>query len=367
METYVKQNLQLLSNTLNDRIQPAVVFSDTNTINNILNDAIQQQSIRAIDVFDRNDHLLAHAEKQASHYSLMQQYFDDWFLHEGVRLDVVHQQQKVGELLVYGSSTKMLDFIITFIVGFALAMTVVVVVLLWSSNLTYRKIIQGLQPLSHIAQLVSEQKAYNLRFPNNSIREFQNINHVFNQLLEEIQAWHTHLQRENNQLSFEARHDHLTQLPNRSYFYQVLLGLFEQQEMRSNFALMFIDNNNFKEINDRYGHLAGDAVLQEMANRLRAKLRNQDFVARLGGDEFAIVLKSISQVDHLKSIAEHLIESSREPLLFNGEFIEFSFSLGIAFSEFAHSPEDLITQADQAMYHAKMLEHHWFIYKPKQE
>ena len=365
METYVKQNLQLLSNTLNDRVQPAVVFADNATLSQIVNEYIQQHSIRAIYVYDRHQQLIAYAAKAPKHYSILQTHFDNWFLHDGIKLKILHQQQMVGELQVYGSSAKMLEFIVTFVVGFAAAMSIVVAALLWSSNLAYRKIVNELQPLSQVAQLVSEQKAYNLRFPQNGIREFQHINNVFNQLLEEIQIWHTHLQSENHQLSFEVRHDHLTQLPNRSYFYQVLLNLFEDQSSRNNFALMFIDNNHFKDINDRYGHLAGDAVLQEMATRLRARLRNQDFIARLGGDEFAVVLKSITQIEHLISIAENLIESSKQPLSFQGQMIEFSFSLGIAFSQFANSPEDLITQADQAMYKAKILSHHWFIHKPE--
>lgn len=365
METYVKQNLQLLSNTLNDRVQPAVVFDDNTTLNQIVNEYIQQHSIRAIYIYDKNNQLILKAEKAPKHFSVIQKHFDDWFLHDGVRLDINHQQQKVGELQVFASSSKMLEFIVTFVVGFAIAMIVVIVALLWSSNLTYRKIVNELQPLSQVAQLVSEQKAYNLRFPPNAIREFQAINSVFNELLEEIQIWHTHLQTENHQLSFEVRHDYLTKLPNRNYFYQVLLNLFEDQSSRNNFALLFIDNNHFKDINDRYGHLAGDAVLQEMANRLRTRLRNQDFIARLGGDEFAVVLKSITQVEHLISIAENLIESSSQPLNFQGQMIEFSFSLGIAFSQYANTPEDLITQADQAMYKAKMLSHHWFIYKPE--
>jgi methyl-accepting chemotaxis protein len=70
-----------------------------------------------------------------------------------------------------------------------------VIALLWSVNLTYRQIMQAIKPLTHIAQLVSDQKAYNLRFPNNHIKEFQNLNNVFNELLEEIQIWNTNLQR----------------------------------------------------------------------------------------------------------------------------------------------------------------------------
>ncbi|MBZ0415257.1 GGDEF domain-containing protein, partial [Acinetobacter baumannii] len=154
-------------------------------------------------------------------------------------------------------------------------------------------------------------------------------------------------------------------LPNRHYFYQILLDMFEDKDFDNKSALLFIDNNNFKSINDQFGHLAVDEVLKEMAKRLQTRLRHQDFIARLGGDEFAVILHSITHADHLISIAENLLESCKEPLHLNDQTIYFSFSVGIALSQFASSPEDFIMQADQAMYKAKTSEQHWFIYKPE--
>ncbi len=278
---------------------------------------------------------------------------------------IVHHKKKVGELVLYGSSENILHFLKTIIIGLAISMFFIVIALLWSVNLTYRQIMQAIKPLTHIAQLVSDQKAYNLRFPNNHIKEFQNLNTVFNELLEEIQIWNNNLQKENRQLSFQAHHDQLTSLPNRHYFYEELLNIFENPLFRHNSALIFIDNNKFKLINDQFGHLAGDAVLREMAQRLKLSVRQEDFIARLGGDEFAIILHAIHHADHLKAIAEGLLASSVEPLNFNGEIIHFGFSLGIAFSQFAENPEDLVMQADQAMYKAKNLNPHWFLYKPE--
>ena len=99
-----------------------------------------------------------------------------------------------------------------------------------------------------------------------------------------------------------------------------------------------------------------------MAVRLRNNIRQGDFVARLGGDEFAIILRSVNKTEHLVSIAENLIKCCEEPLKYKGMEIHFSFSLGVALTGHAATPEDLISQADQAMYKAKSLKHHWFIY-----
>ncbi|SPL71755.1 putative diguanylate cyclase YdaM [Acinetobacter stercoris] len=108
--------------------------------------------------------------------------------------------------------------------------------------------------------------------------------------------------------------------------------------------------------------MVGDEVLKEMANRLNSRTRKDDFVARLGGDEFAIILNSITKVDQLIVFAENLIKCCETPLYYQDLSIQFSFSLGIALSDNASSPEDLISQANQAMYKAKTLQHHWYIY-----
>lgn len=365
METYAKQNLQLLSQTVIERIQPAVVFKDKGAIDQILKDYTTEHAIRSIHVYDPQQQLLAESTKKIASTSFLQKMLDEWFLHDPIKLMIFHHQKKVGELAFYGSSENIVHFLKTIIIGLAISMFFIVIALLWSVNLTYRQIMQAIKPLTHIAQLVSDQKAYNLRFPNNHIKEFQNLNNVFNELLEEIQIWNTNLQKENRQLSFKAHHDQLTTLPNRHFFYEELLNIFENPSYRENSALIFIDNNKFKVINDRYGHLADDAVLREMALRLKQSVRQEDFIARLGGDEFAIILHSIHHADHLEAIAEGLLASCKEPLDFNGEIIHFGFSLGIAFSQYAENPEDLVMQADQAMYKAKNLIPHWFLYKPE--
>lgn len=365
METYAKQNLQLLSQTVLERIRPAVVFKDKGAIDQILADYTTEHAIRSIHVYDPEHQLLAESTKQITYTPFLQSVLDKWFLHDPIKLTVIHHKKQVGELVLYGSSENILHFLKTIILGLAISMFFIVIALLWSVNLTYRQIMQAIKPLTHIAQLVSDQKAYNLRFPNNHIKEFQNLNTVFNELLEEIQIWHTHLQKENRQLSFQAHHDQLTSLPNRHYFYEEIINIFKNKQYRHNSALIFIDNNKFKIINDQYGHLAGDAVLREMASRLMLSVRQEDFIARLGGDEFAIILHTIHHADHLQAIAEGLLASCKEPLDFNGQLIHFSFSLGIAFSQFADNPDDLVMQADQAMYKAKNLNPHWFLYKPE--
>lgn len=362
VESYAEQNLQLISRTVSERIQPALVFQDKLALSQILHEYTQQHSVRLIEVYDTQNQKIYESIKDIDHYSALQNFFDHLFLRNPIDVAVLHNGNYVGKIILYGSSNEIMMFIIKIFIGLGVGMLFMILALWWSVNLTYRHIMQSITPMVQIAQLVSTQSAYNLRFPKNDIQEFNHVNSVFNQLLEEIQSWHTHLQNENQQLSYQVQHDHLTGLPNRNYFYQVLVNLFKNNQEKQKIALLFIDANNFKVVNDQYGHQAGDAVLKEMATRLKQNIRQDDFVARLSGDEFAIILSSIQRVDHLISIAENLIKSCEKPLVYKNQSITFNFSLGIALSNQAISPEDLISQADQAMYKAKSLTHHWFIY-----
>ena len=362
VKSYANQNLVLVSRTISERIQPALVFQDKYTLNNILHEYAEQYSIRLIEVFDAKKDKITETTNRLDHDSLLQNWFDHLFFSKPIQMVVSHNGQPIGEILLYGSSHEIILFIVKTSLALLIGMLFMLFALWWSVNVTYRHIMNSISPIIHTAQLVSQQKAYNLRFPKNNIQEFHHLNSVFNQLLEEIQSWHNQLQTENTQLNHQVQHDELTQLPNRHYFYKELCDIFENQTERSTSALIFIDNNNFKAINDQFGHLVGDEVLKEMAKRLRQSIRQNDFVARLSGDEFAIILKSVQQVEHLISIAENLIKCSDEPLIYKDLSVKFSFSLGIAIAKEAQNPEDLISQADRAMYKAKNLKHHWYIF-----
>ncbi|WP_413228184.1 diguanylate cyclase domain-containing protein [Acinetobacter baretiae] len=361
MKTYVQQNINLLGNTLSDRIQPALVFRDEAILKQVLNEYTQTHSIKKIYVFDNKNNLLGSSIKPEVQFSFFENLLNGWFLKQPSNF-IVYHQEKIGVIQIYGSSEATLRFLFTIFFEIFICMAAMLITLWFSTKTTYRFIMQSIYPLTHIAQLVSDQKAYNLRFPDNKIYEFQNLNHVFNELLSEIQSWHNQLQDENHQLSYQAKHDSLTGLANKSYFYQFLMSIFTQPVEKSSTVLLFIDNNDFKLINDKYGHLAGDNVLIEMAIRFKAALLDHCFIARLGGDEFAVVLTNIFTHHQLFEYINILMQNQDEPIIFNEQEIFFSFSIGVAYFNYASSPEELINQADQAMYQAKNTSKHWFIH-----
>jgi diguanylate cyclase (GGDEF)-like protein len=154
-----------------------------------------------------------------------------------------------------------------------------------------------------------------------------------------------------------ASQDPLTGLPNRRVFRTTLDQMSRVSsglEIPHGFAVMFLDLDRFKVVNDTLGHRIGDMLLQEVANRLEGLLRREDLLARLGGDEFAIVVRKVESRDELEALAERLVSSVLEPYEISGYRIRTSVSIGIAVGpEDGENADDLLMAADLALYAVK--------------
>jgi diguanylate cyclase (GGDEF)-like protein len=159
------------------------------------------------------------------------------------------------------------------------------------------------------------------------------------------------LQRSEAKNSFLANHDALTGLANRSGFDETLAKAAGE---RRPFALIAMDLDLFKAVNDRYGHAAGDAVLKDIAGRLRERVGGQGLVGRLGGDEFMVFLDGITDRDEVMAIATGLVRDAQVPVLHDGVILQVGGSAGAAiFPAQAKSVRELVLIADEALYAAK--------------
>jgi diguanylate cyclase (GGDEF)-like protein/PAS domain S-box-containing protein len=159
------------------------------------------------------------------------------------------------------------------------------------------------------------------------------------------------LEEQLRQLAF---HDPLTLLANRNLFRdRVQHALTLAQCGQNCVAVMFLDLDNFKNINDSIGHDAGDRLLQAVAQRVVKTTRSSDTVARLGGDEFAVLLEGVASIAEVEQLAEALIEALDLPFALDGREVRVGASVGVAFSATEGSAEVLLSNADLAMYHAK--------------
>ncbi len=158
------------------------------------------------------------------------------------------------------------------------------------------------------------------------------------------------------QLQHLAFHDTLTGLPNRRRFMQCLEGAVARSRADSHYAyaVMFLDFDRFKLVNDSLGHGAGDALLVQLARRLQERLRPSDIVARLGGDEFALLMERIGHERDAVALAGRLMEALRAPFAVAGQELQVTASIGITFGSLGYaSAEAVLRDADTAMYKAK--------------
>jgi len=177
-----------------------------------------------------------------------------------------------------------------------------------------------------------------------------------NKMLEKkVQQRTNELTSANQNLQFLATHDSLTDLPNRALFFDRLeQNIKTSRRAKQRFALFFIDLDNFKRINDTYGHLVGDQVLKDVAGFLSNAVRDSDTVARLAGDEFTIILENVQTIENVEAVARKTIEAVSQPIKIMQETIVMTISIGASiFPDHGDNAETLLKKADAAMYRIK--------------
>ena len=163
------------------------------------------------------------------------------------------------------------------------------------------------------------------------------------------------LKNANKELEYLANCDLVTDLPNRLFFMDIVQSTFKRADIaKKKVAIMFLDLDGFKAINDTLGHEAGDMILKVVGTRLSSVVRASDTVARIGGDEFAISLGEISDIKHVEQIAKTIIKEVNELCNYNGKDCQVGVSIGISlYPDNGEDIESLMKKADEAMYKIK--------------
>lgn len=165
----------------------------------------------------------------------------------------------------------------------------------------------------------------------------------------------TERKRSEEIINYHLYHDNLTSLPNRSLFNDRLhMALLYAKRNKQKLAVMFVDLDRFKKVNDNFGHLAGDEILQSVANVLKGCVREVDTLARIGGDEFLLMTQDLSSTEDAAKICKKILISLNQPMMYRGNEIRITASIGIAiYPEHGKTREELIRNADLAMYKVK--------------
>ena len=271
----------------------------------------------------------------------------------------------LGRMLLRSDGLTLLRFLLGTALSFVGCLALVMVAVLAYSRSLASLIVEPISALSALTREVRESRAFGRRADRVAVKEIDTLATDFNALLGDmerkeavIQASQSDLRRSNDELRALSRYDPLTKLANRAYLSEHLAELLDAaRAAERQVGLLFIDTDRFKEINDRHGHSAGDAMLVELSARLKFSIRDSDFVARLGGDEFIIIISPLRDGQEIPRLTDRIKRSLAKPLqLQEARIEEISVTIGVAlFPDHASTAAELVRAADAAMYRAKAI------------
>ncbi|MFC4273548.1 diguanylate cyclase domain-containing protein [Achromobacter aloeverae] len=357
LRAYAEHNTGLIARSMLYTVEASVVFHDAPAAQDALALIANTESVGTAIVFDSDGLVLAQwTRPRGAGFAWIQQPFERIFTPPPIVTPIVHRGNTVGTLLVTGHPGSVLAFLLKGVAGVLACLVASAMLARAIARRTFENIVEPLRNLARVAHAVRNERAFGVRLPPADIAELNALGEDFNALLDQLQAWQNQLQHENATLAHKAAHDSLTGLPNRAHFQERLeRAIHDAGVLGQRVAVLFIDSDRFKEINDQQGHASGDAVLVHTAARVRNQLRETDLVARLGGDEFAVLLSPLRDIDTAHHLAGKILASMRDPIrLPGGTEAVSSLSIGIAvYPDHAKDARDLFEAADAAMYRAK--------------
>jgi diguanylate cyclase (GGDEF)-like protein len=390
----ITDNLRTMANIIAANSTAALLFSDPVAAQETLDFLKTQQHIQTAAIFSMNEREFARyikpglklelpSAKLKNENALFWGEYVELYTHityQGEQIGVVYLRSDID--LIHDRLTRLLGII-------ALVFAVSLLVSFILSAKLQRIITDPLLRLSAIARQVRTEKNYSVRVIGKGNDELGNLITDFNTMLDEIQIRDNELEEHRlkleervarrtreledanmqleiskqqaesvaNRMEYHAHHDALTGLPNRVLLHdRICSELAHARRQQTNAALLFLDLDRFKIINDSLGHAVGDQLLRVIAHRLNDCVREEDTVARLGGDEFMVLLPRISGSADAGRIAKKIIDCLVDPISCNGHELHITTSIGISIFPYDGSDaETLIKHADISMYRAKEL------------
>ncbi|TDN61260.1 diguanylate cyclase [Paraburkholderia sp. BL10I2N1] len=357
LRAYAGNNLNLLARSLGYTVEAALVFGDRIAAAEAIGLIANKEDVAEVIVTDGKG--LPFAAWQLPVHSAIARFEREVAgiaLPGPVTTMVLHDGIVVGQVEVRGQGSQFFGFLLGGIGGILAGLAISVLGAYVSSQRLLRNIIAPLRALAGVAHAVRRERAFEQRVEPVAIAELNQLGDDFNALLDELEEWQNTLREENASLEYQANHDALTGLPNRVQFESRLeRALSRAAETGQRVALLYLDCDRFKEVNDCLGHEAGDAVLIGIAARVRAQMPEADLVARLGGDEFAAMLAPMREVASAGRIAEGVLATMAPTIVLpDGRTVAITMSIGVAvYPDHATDAIGLMRAADAAMYRAK--------------
>ena len=395
-------NLRTMAEIIAANSAAALLFGDTSAAEENLGFLQGQEHIEAVVIFGLDgSEFVSYRKESTGHthprkpdFETSNTLFRD--NHVEFLSNITHEGETIGVVYIRSDTKAVRERLVWFLGIVCVVLLTSLLVTLMLSARMQRIITDPLLRLSAIARQISTEKNYALRVVGEGKDELGNLVVDFNKMLDEIQLRDNELmehriqleervtqrtrelEESNNQLSeskkqaetvakrmeYHAHHDDLTGLPNRILFNdRINTELAHACRQKSMMALLFLDLDRFKVINDSLGHAIGDQLLRVISRRLKNCVREEDTIARLGGDEFMILLPRITSSSDAGRVGRKITEALVEPVSCNGHELHITTSIGISIYPFdSTNVETLIKNADISMYRAKELGRNKVVY-----
>ncbi|WP_033785024.1 diguanylate cyclase domain-containing protein (plasmid) [Pantoea vagans] len=354
IKNYEKCNLDLIGSTLSTTLTAATVFADSYDARNKIERFGNEGMYDSAKLVTRDNIVLAKWHAQREQTGWFSRLLREWIYLKPLNVNIIHADVVVGTLTLEGTVTGAVSFLQYSFMILSVGMLCVLIISLMLSEFLHRGIIASLRTITSSIHYVIHSGDFSLRIPGGPIREFQLFSDDLNSLLMEMQSLKASLLRDNRSLAAKALSDPLTGLANRSAFSARLTQRLDQPHEHERFALLFLDGDRFKSINDNWGHAAGDEVLKAIGSRLLSLASEQDLVARLGGDEFAMLVSSRTSEAQLQQLMQRIDDTIGEHILIaEGMPVTTSVTIGYAWSQPGDTVESILERADMNMYKNK--------------
>ena len=365
-------NVTILARTAAYMVEAAVVSGDSQAATKILNDILAKEKICRITIYYEtgfSDDVFAQASKQCNGASVKgwRHTVVSFLSSKSARIEIMQGGKRLGVVEIVNDDAVFTYFLYRGAAVLAFCLVLAIVMARVPARWMERRFATELASLAGMAHAARLEGDFTRRLPGFEIAEFNGLGQDFNALFSEIQARNaelalrqSHLETVNRTLSSQAMCDPLTGLANRACFSEQLeIAIRKARLNGTRVGVLYIDNDHFKDVNDCFGHAAGDSLLVNVGKRLSGAVRESDLVARLGGDEFVIMLAPVNGEDDLWHVSNKVLAAMSRKLRLSereGVDIELGVSVGMAvFPDQANDAISLLRAADHAMYRAKRL------------
>lgn len=352
---YADMYLHLLARTLAYNVEAAMVFDDTLEVQHIIDSIAEPEGLSEAVVENAHGYVVGSFRDERP-VAVIANRLSSLVIEQPVVAPIMHEGKSIGSVIVRIQAHTMIGFLAVGLLLLFLSILFSAAVSAVVSRRLQTKLSKPWRLLSNAMRHIARERSFHERIPATQIAELDALGRDINSLIKEVERWQNALEGEKAQLAYRAEHDALTGAANRRQLEPLLFQAMQEAERTAaGFALLAIDCDNFKKINDQYGHAVGDQVLKCLVEKIRSVVRKSDTVIRTGGDEFVVLVAGVRGRENAQAVAQKIMDKvHRYTFLQEVQDVQLTISVGVAlYPDDSRDLERLMAVADAEMYSVK--------------